>query len=193
MKLVYLIGMPGTGKTTVMREFMSHYGPWKHSRPVDLLDTMVDVNSNLRVLGKYEDGETFAGTDRLSMAVAPKAIEFIASKPDEFIVGEGDRLNNRAFFESAGDDLHIIHLTTSKEERERRYNERGSNQSESFIKTAATKCENIVNQFGDRQTLFGEEKGCIDTFVHETPEDTTEVVLHIRHLFLADSLYKLED
>lgn len=175
MKAIYLIGIPGTGKSTIMKEFMkTQSGEWKQDRPIDLLDT--HVNGNFRVLGKYEEGETFSGTDRLSMAVSPKAVEWISTKPDEFIVGEGDRLNNAGFFEACGDDLTIVHLTVSDEERERRYRERGSEQSDKFIQTVRTKCNNILERFGDQQTLFGEEKGCIVEMRHETPADTQEIV-----------------
>lgn len=175
MKAIYLIGIPGTGKSTIMKEFMkTQSGEWKQDRPIDLLDT--HVNGNFRVLGKYEEGETFSGTDRLSMAVAPKAIEWISTQPNELILGEGDRLNNAGFFEACGDSLTIIHLTVSDAERERRYKERGSDQSEKFIQTTRTKCANIVEKFGDQQTLFGEEKGCIVEMRHETPADTQEIV-----------------
>ena len=146
----------------------------KTDRPVDLLDS--HVNGDYRVLGKYEEGEVFSGTDRLSMAVSPKAVEFLSTKPDEVIVGEGDRLNNAGFFEAAGDGLTIIHLTVSDEERERRYKERGSDQSDKFIQTVRTKCSNILERFGDQQTLFGEEEGCIIEVRHETPEDTQAIV-----------------
>lgn len=175
MKVIYLIGIPGTGKSTIMKEFMkTQCGKWKQDRPIDLLDT--HVNGTVRILGKYEEGETFSGTDRLSMAVAPKAIEWISTQPDELIVGEGDRLNNAGFFEACGDNLTIIHLTVSDAERERRYKERGSDQSEKFIQTCRTKCANILERFGDQQTLFGEEKGCIVEMRHETPADTQEIV-----------------
>ena len=173
MKLIYLIGIPGTGKSTVMKQFMDRFDDWKAERVIDLLDT--HISGNVRVLGKYEEGETFSGTDRLSMAVAPKAIEWAQTKPSEYVVGEGDRLNNKGFFH-AFEERVIIHLTVSDAERERRYAERGSNQPEKFIQTCRTKCANILEEFGDRQTIFGEEKGCVVEMRHETPEDTQEVV-----------------
>ncbi len=175
MKVIYLIGLPGCGKSTVMKQFMEAVGgEWKADRPIDLLDS--HVSGDYRVLGKYEEGEVFCGTDRLSMAVSPKAVEFLSTKPDEVIVGEGDRLNNAGFFDAAGDDLTIIHLFVSDEERERRYKERGSDQSEKFIQTVRTKCSNILERFGDQQTLFGEEEGCVLEAQHETPEDTQAIV-----------------
>ena len=176
MKLIYLIGKPGTGKSTVMKKLLTTIGGWSRDKPIDLLDT--HVSGNLRVLGKYEDSEVFSGTDRLSMAGAPKAIEWISTQPDEVIIGEGDRLNNKAFFEKAKElgELHIIQLTVSDEERERRYKERGSEQSEKFIQTVTTKCKNIAEYFGDQQTLFGFEEGNVITITHETPEDTNEIV-----------------
>jgi shikimate kinase len=173
MKLIYLIGLPGCGKSTVMKEFMSQYDNWKSERVIDLLDT--HVSGNIRVLGKYEEGETFSGTDRLSMAVSPKAIEWVSTKPNEVIFGEGDRLNNKGFF-NACDDLTILHLTVSDEERQRRYEERGSNQPEKFIQTVRTKVSNIVEEFGDKQTLFGLEEGCVVEMRHESPEDTKKIV-----------------
>lgn len=179
MKVVYLIGLPGCGKSTVMKGFMEQYD-WSTERPVDLLDS--HVSGNIRVLGKYEEGETFSGTDRLSMAVSPNAVKFVESKPNEFILGEGDRLNNKGFFNACGDDLTIIHLTVSDDERERRYKERGSDQSEKFIQTVRTKVKNITEEFGDVQTLFGTEEGCVVEMRHETPEDTEQIIQFINSL-----------
>ena len=174
MRVVYLIGLPGCGKSTVMKAFMEKFDGWQQDRPIDLLDS--HIIGNVRVLGKYETGETFSGTDRLSMAVSPKAVDFVHARPDEYIFGEGDRLNNKAFFNACMDDLTILHLTVSDEERRRRYKERGSDQPEKFIQTVGTKVKNIVEEFGDKQTIFGEEKGCVIEMRHETPEDTKKIV-----------------
>ena len=175
MKLIYLIGLPGTGKSTVMKAFMERVGEWKQEKLYELLDA--HTNKNLVVLGKYEEGETFSGTDRLSMAVSPKAIEWVESMGDSglVVIGEGDRLNNKGFFNSFNEKV-IIHLNVSDEERLRRYKERGSNQSEKFIQTVRSKCRNIIEDYGTKHTLFGEEKGCIEEFIHDTKEDTMKIV-----------------
>lgn len=145
-KLVYLIGAPGTGKTEVIRQLMKGK-PWKKKRATELLDS--HISGDMRVLGLYSEKEVFAGTDKLSMAVSPKAVDWIKSQPTEFIIGEGDRLNNREFFEAAETfgELEIIELTVSEKERARRYKARGSNQSEEFIQRVLTKCENIRREF----------------------------------------------
>ena len=181
MKVIYLIGLPGSGKSTVMKQFMETM-EWGAERPIDLLDTHINESKTVRVLGKYENGETFSGTDRLSMAVSPKAIEWIKTNPNEVIFGEGDRLNNAKFFEACGDGLTIIHLTVSDEERERRYQQRGSDQSEKFIQTVKTKCENVIQRFGSRQTIFGEEEGCVVEMKNENPEDTQKIVDFMHNL-----------
>ena len=173
MKLIYLIGLPGCGKSTVMKTFMERIGTFTTDRPIDLLDS--HIHRNVRVLGKYEEGETFSGTDRLSMAVSPKAVEYFSTNPDEIFIGEGDRLNNKKFFDTFEDKV-IIHLTVSDEERQRRYDERGSDQSDKFIQTVRTKCNNILEEYSDKQTLFGEEEGCVTEFLHETSDDTLRVV-----------------
>ena len=51
-KLLAIIGAPGTGKTTLMREWMKSR-EWFSDRPVDLLDS--HVSANIRVLGKYNN------------------------------------------------------------------------------------------------------------------------------------------
>lgn len=165
--------MPGTGKSTIMKKLMGRIGQFEQEKLGEQLWT--EKCKNIRILGKYDEGETFSGTDRLSMSVCPEAIHLAKQDRDEVWIGEGDRLNNKGFFESV-EDKTIIYLTVSDKERHRRYEERGSNQSREFINTCKTKIKNIVNQFGDVQTLWGEEKGCVVEMRHETPFDTDKIV-----------------
>ena len=179
-RFIYLIGLPGTGKTTLVHRFMEGR-EWKPDRPVKLLDTM--VNGDTRILGRYYDGETYCGTDRLSMAVGPRAIEYLNQGNEETIIGEGDRLNRGGVFYSAidnGFELHILHLKITDQERIRRYKLRNSTQSEQFIKSCRTKIKNICNEFGGpifpKKDTNRDGKGFVTEFMNETPEDTEQII-----------------
>jgi hypothetical protein len=105
---------------------------------------------DLYVLGKYEEGETFAGTDRLSMAVQPIAQEFV-SECTSNILFEGDRIFNQSFLEFAMGlpevELDVVFLKVPKDILEQRYVDRGSDQSETFLKGRATKYSNLLSNF----------------------------------------------
>ena len=113
--VIAIVGVPGTGKSTLMKEFLeiprAYDEYWELSKPVDLVEGQ--ENGDVFVMGKYEEGEVFSGTDRLSMAVQPKAIEYLQGDPAKFVLFEGDRLTTVSFFQAvkqAGHTLHIICL-----------------------------------------------------------------------------------
>lgn len=171
--------MPGTGKTTLMREWMSAR-EWQYDKPVKLLDSY--ISGDIRLFGKYEEGEVFAGTDKLSMAVQPAAIEYL-DDPSPVNIFEGDRLTSAKFFQAAvdlGHKVSIIVLEVSDQVREQRYADRGSEQSEKFIQGRRTKIENIKDQFGG-SILTGEDP-LYEVFTHETPEDTKKIISHMESL-----------
>ena len=179
-KLIGIVGIPGTGKSTLMKNWMSTR-EWSTDKPVDLVDT--HISDNIRVIVKYEEGEVFSGTDRLSMAVQPKFLEFLESANNETVLFEGDRLTSTKVFQRAIDlgwNVSIIHLTVSDIERERRYAERESNQSEQFINGRKTKVGNVVEQFSPNP-LFGEPGNVIE-FKHETEADTKFITNYIENL-----------
>lgn len=181
-KLIGIVGMPGTGKTTLMREWMSKR-EWVKDTPIQLLDSY--VSGNVRLFGKYEEGETFAGTDKLSMAVMPVALQYMAS-PSDINIFEGDRLTSVNFFsqcQDMGHDVNIIILEVGDSVREQRYKDRGSEQSETFIQGRRTKINNIKEEFGEKP-LTGEDS-LYTVFNHETPEDTAAVIAHIESLISA--------
>ena len=175
--VIAIVGVPGTGKSTLMKEFLeiprAYDEYWELSKPVDLVEGQ--INGDVFVMGKYEEGEVFSGTDRLSMAVQPKAIEYLQGDPAKFVVFEGDRLTTVSFFQAvkqAGHTLHIIELTIPDELREQRYIDRGSDQSEQFIQSRFTKLKNIRSEFGSN--LF--DDGNITSFEHKDVEDTHKVL-----------------
>jgi broad-specificity NMP kinase len=148
-KLIAVGGSPGTGKTTLFRKFMEGKS-WIQVEPAKLISAMYNAELDLYVLGKYEEGETFAGTDRLSMAVQPPMQEWIASHNCN-ILFEGDRIFNQSFLEFAmglpHTDLQVVILTAPKELLEQRYKDRGSEQSEQFLRGRETKYSKIQSNF----------------------------------------------
>lgn len=144
-----ICGVPGTGKTTLMREFMKGK-KWVAVEPEKMIHAMYCEELDLYVLGKYEDGEVFAGTDRLGMSVQPNAEKFIRETKSN-VIFEGDRLTNNKFYDFIialpNTKFEIVALFTSNSVLEERYVERGSNQSETFLKGRDTKLSNITTNF----------------------------------------------
>jgi len=148
-KLIAVGGQPGTGKTTLFRKFMEGKD-WIDVAPVKLVNASYNTERDLYILGKYEEGQIFAGTDRLSMAVQPPLQEWLASHNCN-ILFEGDRIFNQSFLEFAmglpNTDLQVVYLKTTKEVLEQRYKDRGSDQSEQFLRGRETKYSNLLSNF----------------------------------------------
>lgn len=148
-KIVAVGGQPGTGKTTLFRKFMESY-EWERVEPKKMLPALYCKELDLYVLGKYEDGEVFAGTDRLSMAVQPVAQEFVTETTSN-ILFEGDRIFNQSFLEFSMElkdvDLQVVYLKVPNDTLKQRYADRGSDQSETFLKGRATKYNNLLSNF----------------------------------------------
>ena len=148
-KLIAVGGQPGTGKTTLFRKFMEGKD-WMDVAPVKLVNASYNTERDLYILGKYEEGQIFAGTDRLSMAVQPPLQEWLASHNCN-ILFEGDRIFNQSFLEFAmglpNTDLQVVYLKAPKEILEQRYKDRGSDQSEQFLRGRETKYSNLLSNF----------------------------------------------
>ena len=148
-KIVAVGGQPGTGKTTLFRSFIENY-EWRKCEPKKLLNALYCEEIDTYILGKYEDGETFAGTDRLSMAVQPHAQEFVLETKSN-VLFEGDRIFNQSFLEFcmgiSDRELQVVYLKVPDAMLKERYAARGSDQSETFLKGRATKYSNLLSNF----------------------------------------------
>lgn len=148
-KLIAVGGSPGTGKTTLFRKFMEGKN-FQPVEPAKLVSAMYCAELDLYILGKYEEGEVFAGTDRLSMAVQPAVSEWIANHNCN-VLFEGDRIFNQSFLEFAmglpDTDLQVVFLNAPKDILEQRYADRGSDQSEQFLRGRETKYNNLLSNF----------------------------------------------
>lgn len=174
MKVIAIGGEPGAGKSTLMKEILDQYS-WKMEYDKVKLVPYLTNTDGVYVLGKYfEEGQTFSGTDRMSMAVQPEAIKFLAKlDKDSVVLYEGDRLFTASFLEHCVEnyDLEIIYLETDKTIREERYKERGSNQNETWLQGRVTKIANILSNM---TLMFNVTK-----FKNNNKEDQKIVVDHI--------------
>jgi broad-specificity NMP kinase len=172
-KIIAVGGVPGTGKTTLFRKYMEDK-QWVETAPAKLVTAMYNSEKDLYILGKYDEGETFAGTDRLSMAVQPPLQEWIASHNCN-ILFEGDRVFNQSFLEFCmglpNTELQVVYLKAPKDLLEQRYKDRGSDQSEQFLRGRETKYSNILSNF-DLMSYITE-------FNNTNLEEQSKVLAHI--------------
>jgi uridine kinase len=172
VKVIAIGGEPGAGKSTLMWKVINRLNPEPKFKEYKLVP--YHQKDNIYILGKYEEGETFSGTDRMSMSVQPEAIKFLDTLPkDSIVLYEGDRLFTSSFLEHCHDkhELQIIYLQTTKEQRILRYAQRGSNQNETWLAGRESKVNNILSNM---VLMFVTEK-----FPHMETEHTESIVEYI--------------
>jgi dephospho-CoA kinase len=175
MKVIAIGGEPGSGKSTLMNRLLDYYNPIKKYNEVKLVPYL--QKNDIYFLGKYDEGEVFSGTDKMSMAVQPEAIKFLSTLSDNSVVlYEGDRLFTSSFLENCAEkyDLNIIYLETHKQVRKDRYSERGSNQNETWLSGRETKIANILSNLS---LLFHIEKHFNNTY--EEQEEVFKCIMEL--------------
>lgn len=151
MRLSYLIGEPGVGKSSAMAHLTR---PW-----VDVPDRSKGLawtewrDPDSGALAAVELGarrDTFSGTDALGMGALPVAIEWIATQPAEFVLGEGDRLAHPRFWQAAdaaGYGVTVVAMVDPRgadERRRRRAAAVGKAQAESFVKGRRSRVARLI-------------------------------------------------
>lgn len=153
LHLLYLIGGPGSGKTTVMETLLNMPGTeqqwagWADPFPYLRRDELI-------LLGRRRPG--FGGTDTLSMSVARVAEAWIAATPARVVCGEGDRLAYGGFFDAArsgGYQLNLIYLDThpliAADRRAARAAELNTKpQNDAWVKGRETKAFKLAQRYG---------------------------------------------
>lgn len=160
--VVYLLGGPGAGKSSLMRELVAHT---KGKVPRAMPFPHVIWAGGGAHLG-YTNG-FFPGTDGLSMNIQPKAVDWLLGPAGpEFVLAEGDRLGNEKFFRTlidAGVHLFLIEVATPPEVAALRRAERARRisatteaklQDASWVKGRETKVERLLKKFG-HETVDG--------------------------------------
>lgn len=152
MRFVYVIGEPGVGKSTLVRNAL-----------LPELDHFGRDGATFAVWAGYVEGRSvaylgdprhdrFPGTDRLSMSVAPKVGLWLDAVVPlaryDTIVGEGDRLSNLALFVSAarlGLNVFVIQATSAHAAERRRERAEGrGEQSPQWVAGRVTKVNNLA-------------------------------------------------
>lgn len=154
MDTIYLIGQPGSGKTTLTREFQKDWAKINlYDKPFKYQEYEAPTLGRVYSLGW--DREHFGGTDTLGNTVIEHMAGFYKNAYEDgaTIYGEGDRLASVRFFDLARmyGTLHLFYLTTSDEEAERRRaarsQETGKEQNPTWAKGRATKHRNLAKEF----------------------------------------------
>ena len=151
IKIVGICGIPGTGKTTIIRGILERLG--KVTTEVHKYHTLQYLwfpELSTAVLGIYK-GDPFDGTDKLSMAVINDAEDWLRTTEAKRIIFEGDRLFCDRWMlalrkEVPLQNLMLLKLWVDKREIADRWEIRsckGLKQSNQFLRGRITKYKNL--------------------------------------------------
>jgi GTPase SAR1 family protein len=153
MKIIYLIGAPGSGKTTLTEAFTHDWrDSANHEDPIKFRTHHTPYGDALS-LGWLRP--TFGGTDTLGntaiLAIEPWLPRI--AKDYSIIYGEGDRLANSRFFDLCKGigEFHLFYLNTEPalcaERRAQRSAITGKTQNPTWVKGRETKHRNLANTY----------------------------------------------
>jgi ribose 1,5-bisphosphokinase PhnN len=142
---VYIIGVPGSGKSTLMAELTKGHTVMEFSKPI----AHRWIGDGLAMeLGRKRD--SFSGTDALALNVQPEAMRFVEQHPARLILAEGDRLANDKFFQKivdSGYDFQLVWVNVRPEVAEERRALRGSNQNATWLKGRQSKVFGLTERW----------------------------------------------
>jgi hypothetical protein len=153
IRLVYVIGEPGAGKTTMVDATLA---PWTRipvevpvphellRHPADLLCRTFGVH-----LGRRRPGG-FGGTDALSMSIQPAVLAWLATSPAPLVLAEGDRLANPSFFDAVraqGHHLDLVLLAVTPGAAAARRRARGGHQDPGWVQGRVTKVRRLADRY----------------------------------------------
>lgn len=152
---LYIIGAPGSGKTTLVSALTEGWPYQQFSKP---LAHVLFPEPGVVELGARREGG-FSGTDALSMSVITKAEPWVQDVffPEPYLLAEGDRLAIDRFMTALVDadwDLVIARLVVPLDEVDRRRFARAAElgvepQATNWMKGRITKVNNLAAKWAD--------------------------------------------
>lgn len=138
-RLVYVVGQPGAGKSTLMAALTREYHRTQVEGPVphDILTHPVTGAVVGAEMGRRR--ETFSGTDALASSIITQAVPWIQHVPYTLLLGEGARLGNQRFLLAARGAGYCVTLALVDHElaetwREARSNVLQRTQNEAWVR-----------------------------------------------------------
>jgi hypothetical protein len=144
--LFYLLGVPGAGKTSVMRAALQDVPAYIERRPFAW--TRYPGGAQL---GAERNG-LFSGTDVLPLNVQPSVLRWLDRCPFQAIVAEGDRLANGVFFDAVraqGWKLTVALIEIGPALAATRREVRRAYQSQSWLRGRDTKVRRLASAYAD--------------------------------------------
>ena len=155
--IVMIGGVPCSGKSTLTRNILSVLGSAEFVEPMKLFPCQkhelfpCQKHDDVLVVGRYPEGETFGGTDRISYGAISKFRDFIDQEAPKHphIFLEGDRFFRAKDIEWLLDNhqAKVYILTVSAEEEKRRHLERQDTQTEKWLQGRHTQISHILTNF----------------------------------------------
>jgi gluconate kinase len=148
----YIIGIPGSGKSTALAKATAHLATLPLDKPlkhVALLDPDNDHALTAVELGHRRP--LFPGTDALSRNVQPRAVSWIATHHARHLIAEGDRLANPSFLDAILNSdytLRLVWLDTPTDLAASRRAARSTViQNPSWVNGRITKIRNLTDTY----------------------------------------------
>jgi hypothetical protein len=156
MKIIGMCGEPASGKSTIMRKFISGLQGAGIVKKEGLVAYTEFAEDKVIVAGIYDEA-VFSGTDRTAKSCGPKFREWLAAKNAEpewndwKFYFEGERFSNSKFFDFFFDECDredvTVYFLKADEELLNERNASRSNQNESWRKGMATRMRNLRTNY----------------------------------------------